>query len=785
MGPKDMMPSSTPTPRPEPQPSRGERCDVALMAAVFVAWAAVQLAFADRLIYHDAWLYNFPTLFAIAKNMACTAMPDWLWGIDSGTPVDVYTVAQSVTNPLRLAILFLMSCLKPNLTGAVYLFKLHVYLLYLFLALGMYVLGRVLMRHHLSAVYLFAATLFAGLCLQAAHSDQAVALLIWTPWIVSCVVKFHRGRTERHSAWYVNAAVLLVVLQTLDQAPHYTAYASAVAFILYAAFAPLDLLEGLRANWRRLWPAALVLGLTGLQLAHLLSEIVAYAPSLRPGLHLDPSKFDAYAFAQPPAFVATLLPLEVTAAIEKLEFGLRTWFNQIGLPGAGRFVYRYDILVFYLGFIPAALAAAFLMRPGCRRLRAGWGLFTLLIVLTALQQSRIYWLIFLLPFFDLFRNYLNLLPFAVFAALVMSAYGTDALLSLPAAERRRLTGHALYLMAILVADAGLALGWFFSLPDTYAAPSRVLLLDVLIVLVGFTALGWASFRARDIQQGMRAVIVVLALSQAGYQAEVYRLLGISVSAGISRFGLDEADSASPRREIGGAPQPLARKVCTHYAECYLSARDTASLNLDYEGTFLRSRGEAVFQPGLERPVVEALSAIGHPVFWTSRRAEPYADAAALTRALNDSAATIADHLREVVYVRAGDLERLGQLPAAGDAVLSELSRGVDRLRLSYRAEAPFYLNAAIAYDPHWRVDANGRRLVAVRGNFGGIVAAVPAGAGTIEFRYVNRASELFFASRILMGLAGLAAVAWLSLDACLWPPSRIRESLRGISRRRL
>ena len=112
-------------------------------------------------------------------------------------------------------------------------------------------------------------------------------------------------------------------------------------------------------------------------------------------------------------------------------------------------------------------------------------------------------------------------------------------------------------------------------------------------------------------------------------------------------------------------------------------------------------------------------------------------------------------------------------------MLSELSRGVDRLRLSYRAEAPFYLNAAIAYDRHWRLYANGRRLVAVRGNFGGIVAAVPAGAGTIEFRYVNRASELFFASRILMGLAGLAVAAWLAYGAC-----SARWRTRGAARSR-
>ena len=57
---------------------------------------------------------------------------------------------------------------------------------------------------------------------------------------------------------------------------------------------------------------------------------------------------------------------------------------------------------------------------------------------------------------------------------------------------------------------------------------------------------------------------------------------------------------------------------------------------------------------------------------------------------------------------------------------------------------------------------DGKAVGAVRGNFGGIAALLPPGSGTIEFRYVDRASELFFASRILMGLAGLAIAVWLA-----------------------
>jgi len=145
--------------------------------------------------------------------------------------------------------------------------------------------------------------------------------------------------------------------------------------------------------------------------------------------------------------------------------------------------------------------------------------------------------------------------------------------------------------------------------------------------------------------------------------------------------------------------------------------------------------------------------------------------------LNAHAADIVRHLREVVYLEPQDLERLGHAADQGaEPVLSQLERGFDWWCLSYRAEGPFYLNAAIAYDPDWHALASGRPAVVVRGNFGGLSLAVPAGAGTVELRYVDPASELFFASRILMGLAGFLAAVWLAWSTVA---ARPRSSRRG------
>ena len=768
--PNTIAPSGSPCASPPLDRSRQPcACDFFLLAGVLALWIAVHAAAWGRLIYHDAWLYNFPVQFAFAKAMACAGMPEWFGTIDSGTPVSLYTTSFTLTNPLRLAWLFVTSCLKPAAGTAVYLHKIHVFSLYLIFAAGMYVMGRVLYRHPLSAVYLFAATLFAGLCMETAHSDQATTILFWLPWIVACMAKFHRERREPRAHWYLNAAVLLGALQALDETPHFTAFAAGLAALLYAALARAALLEGLRLHWKRLWPAALVLALTAFHLQYLMHELGHYGSSLRyamsahGGLRLDTSSMNETGFAQPTGLIGAFLPLGFMAPLNSLAAGLSAWLGEIGVPGVIPFDYRPDNTIYFVGIIAIVLATVFLMRPDDARLRLGWGLFALLSFLAALQQSRLYLLIFHLPFFDIFRSYLLLFLFGIVAILIMSGYGMDTLLTSGTALRRRLGGHALVLTAILTADAAIALGWLFTLRKTNTGLPASLALDAGVLLAGFAALGWAVYGASEVRRGMAVVIAVLALSQAVYQGAVYRILSIPMAEGIARFGLDEADRTPLPAGVAGDPNALERKLCTHFAECYLALRDTASLRLDHEGTFFRSLGEAVFQPDLAPPVVEALSAVGHPVFWTSRRAEPYLDDAELAKRLDAHAADIADYLGQAVAVRAGDLERLGRLPQAGEgAVLSHLSRGIDRLRLSYLAASPFYLNAAIAYDPHWRVEVDGKAVAAVRGNFGGIAVLLPSGSGTIELRYVDRASELFFASRILMGLAGLAAVLWLS-----------------------
>ena len=376
---------------------QGHRRDFALMAGILALWVAAHAASWRHLIYHDAWLFNFPVQFGIAKNMACSGMPDWFGMVNSGTPLSIYNSSFTLTNPLRLASLFLMSCLNSGVVSAVYVQKICIFALYLFFAVGMYVMGRILYRQHLSAVYLFAATLFAGLCMETAHSDQTVLILFWLPWIVACLVRFHRARREPSAHWYLNAALLLAALQALDHLPHLAAFAAGLGLLIYAVLEHGALLEGLRLHWRRLWPAALVLAAAAAHLFYVWTAISDYASSLRYAmgshteLRIALSNLSETGFAQPTAFIGSFLPLSFTKAFDPLADGFRAWYEThiAHLPaGEGRrfFVYQLDEVAFFLGIIPAALAAAFLMTPGLGRLRAGWGLFALVSLLAALQE---------------------------------------------------------------------------------------------------------------------------------------------------------------------------------------------------------------------------------------------------------------------------------------------------------------------------------------------------------------------------------------------------------------
>ena len=95
-----------------------------------------------------------------------------------------------------------------------YLYKPQIFISYFLFGVGMFVLGRLLFQARASAVYLLAATLFAGLCSYLSHSDQVIiSILFWAPWIAICMTLYHQTRGTRAAPWYLSGIALLGSIQ--------------------------------------------------------------------------------------------------------------------------------------------------------------------------------------------------------------------------------------------------------------------------------------------------------------------------------------------------------------------------------------------------------------------------------------------------------------------------------------------------------------------------------------------------------------------------------------------
>ncbi|MGO8867117.1 MAG: hypothetical protein ACLQME_11505 [Alphaproteobacteria bacterium] len=757
-----------------------------LMLAVAFAWAALHLAFLGQFIYHDSWKHNFPMLYDLAQQSSCRGLPSWLWTPDSGTPTLIYVISTSLTQILRAPALYLLGCVHPGLVASVYYHKAVTYLGYFGLALGMYVLGRLLLQHRMSAVYLFAATLFAGLCLQAAHSDQVVTITFWFPWTAACGVLYHRHYDSLSGSRYLNLAVLFVCLQSFDQYPHFQVIAVGAAAAIYALFERRRALAALRMHWRRLWPSALVLGLTISHFLILRGAVSGYAPSLRTALVVDPTLFSESGFVQPTALIGSILPTSLLAGFEALKSDMENFFEYLRVaPHTAWSIFRLDELAFYVGVVPLVLAAVFLLRPGMARLRLGWVIWITVIFAVSLEQTRLYLFLFhYVPFFDLFRSYFLFILFVMLGVLVISAYGFDAVLTLPDVARRavlRRAGLALFIMVLGAVIALLSMAAFDPNPlHLLLTLKGPLLRDLLITAAAYPALLYAAWPNVLPERRGLALIAVMVLSQVIYTAGTYSQVAIAQPRLFAEFGLERSELEPFDAAIRGDPNAVQRKLCAQFAECYLSRRPSVSLRRDLEGTFLRSRRGAVFVRHLSLPVAEALLGLTMPVFWTSRHLEEIDSDDSLVERLNAHDTDIALFLREVAYVKKRAFEKLAAGQDAGgewaDHVeLRKLEWGRDVVRLSYNADKPVLLNASITCTSEWTASVDGKEIPLVCANVDGLLLRLPPGAGTVTLHYRDRWSDFVFDTRYvllaiaLFGIIRLAGAALRRRSAALRP----------------
>jgi len=477
----------------------GRRRRTAVGAAAVVVWVALLVWSRDTFIFHDSWKYLFPMLYGMTQEATCSGFPLWLGKVDSGSPMLIYTISTSATQLLRVPVLYLIGCLQPDVQTALYIYKAHIATVYLAFSVSMYVLGRVLFERALSAMYLFVATLFAGLVLQTLHSDQAISVLFWWPWILSAIVLWSRHRSAPEGRWYFIGAVLCLGLQMLDQYPHFVVLPAAigltVAVMLWREEARMH-----RRELRRLWPAVVIVIVVGMQLWIIKQAIGDYLPSLRSSLHLDPRTFDETGFVQPTALIGALLPVTFLQRFEVFADGLSRLMSSdswVMFPKLFRlrrgFMFQLDSVLFYLGFIPTVLVVAFAIRPRFREIRTWWIAVGGALLAVSLQETALYFVLLRLPFFDVFRSYALYAVFVVCALLVMSGYGFDAYLTLDREARRRLLRRS---VGIVLAVTGLAFLALLMLGRIAGSTSMSLLwIDAAIIVIGTAAI-WGAAECR-------------------------------------------------------------------------------------------------------------------------------------------------------------------------------------------------------------------------------------------------------------------------------------------------
>jgi hypothetical protein len=414
--------------------------------SVVTIWAVAHYIFRGTLIYHDSWKHIFPTIYGIALNGTCGSFPYWLTSPDTGLETVVVALNGSLTHPFRALLIAIWSCIRPEPYDAMMSYEFQIFALYLGFAFGMFVLARIIFRHWLTPVYVLAAALFSGLALQIAHSDQYAMIVFWMPWCAAAGALAHRRAGTVAGAFYINVAALFFCNALNDQEPHSAALSAGSAILIYCIIC-FSKARAFATRWIHLWPTALLLCVCMGGFYIIKERIFEYLTSQHTQLLPDPSTMGETGFVQPGTFLATLFPLSFTATAEEIRQGL-FW---------RAYNFELDVLIFYVGTLPLLLLLSLFPRGGFRGAPLGWAIFSLFMLLVSMQKTYLFYALFHLPYFYLFRNYFFYFVYAIVGFLILSGYGFDRLMTVSRDDRRSILSSTLRIATPLFAFGALAI----------------------------------------------------------------------------------------------------------------------------------------------------------------------------------------------------------------------------------------------------------------------------------------------------------------------------------------
>lgn len=723
--------------------------------AVILIWCAIHWAFRDIFIFHDSWNFNFPQVYDVAKNSACGQFGFWL-SSDTGTPAVIYVISFALTQVFRIILINWWACSLPTPIGAMLIYKAQIFVVYLGFAFGMYVLGRSILRHRLSALYLMAATLFAGACLDAVHSDQVAIMMFWVPWCAAALAIAFRYSDDYRGACYANLAALFFCMQLLDLYPHIPALAAVYAAGVYVLLWRLEAWRFLVKVFWRTWPACIFVAMTVMALYAIYRQIFDFQPQQRTALQLAPSQFGQTGFVQPSAFFGSLFPLTFTAAFEDL--GAR--YNWRG------FIYRLDVALLYLGTLPIWFTLALVPRRGINRVVFGWLLFSVLVTLTALQPTRFYFAIHHLPFFNLFRIYFHFFCYAVIGFLVVSAYGFDRVVTASPGDRMAILRTTFLLGTGFVALGALTLIIFALRKGQSAGLSAYLVPimgDICIILVALGVIYVGARRAMPVERFAALAVSALILTQGVHIAGIYGMLGEPSQTTFARYQMDQQMLIPLDAADWKEPGRIMRVTCEKSTGCNLAQRPAVSLKIDTDGSFFRDNQSPLLRATLSYDVKSALLGVSHPILW----ATPGLTAVRSFEALDDEFAKhsgdVADLLRRTTYVVGLPLEnetaKRSPVAPAPEIEFANMKILPNRIAFRYRAGEEGYANLSLTAAPGWQAMVAGKPTPIVRGYYNLTAVRVPSGEGEVVLEYRDPLAAYLIYSRMLLAfLASVGAI---------------------------
>lgn len=740
-----------------------EKINTKLFYIAIFFWALVHLIFFQTFIFHDSWKHMFPLYYSFVNQGSCLEIPSWLGTVDNGSPMLIYLISTSLTQITQIPYFFTMECLKPGVMASIYSFKFQIYLTYLIFSISIYVLGRNIFTYRSSALFLFTACLFSGIGLDHAHSNQIVSIIFWYPWIIISTILFFKSTNFRKKLIWWTFLCIFISAQALDQYPHFVAiilFLASITFVL-----PYIYVYKIKISWidllKILMPAIIILGVTIFELLVIKDAIEGYQPSLRSGLVIAPQQFGETGFLQPTALVASFLPLSFMYDFDNLRQALGSILFNFGVKnGDSGFIFKLDALLMVCGTFVIVFAFFFIFcikSKEDRRIQNSLVAFILLVTAISMQQTKLYFLIFEIPFFNLFRSYFLFTPFVILGVMLLGGYGFDRFQSVDIEIRKQAAKKTCLTIALLVLLALITFIFLYlksSNPKNYLITLFFLMLDLFLIFISIITFYKVS-RIGIVGSGIQKIIVINCIILIVLTSFLYTLTGISSADLLKKYQIDKNLSLSNSKILVGND----RRICNSFVQCYVNSNPTVSASLDLNGTFLRNKYEPIFYVDIiGEKLWKLFSGIDGESSWLTSNA---ISKEMINKKVMPNRSNL--QLDDSSLSKDNIFEKYSEIKVNNGKVEIKEWRG-GFIHLNYQASTPSNIFLALSYDQAWNAQRSSDSLFlkTYPAYIGGTSVEVPAGSGDIVLEYRNSGSTTVFVLRYLtmfIGLLGLIVIS--------------------------